>query len=42
MGNIFKDDSILKNDYIHGFKIFKIYNISPKNAFVKFHKRDKK
>ena len=42
MGNIFKDDSILKNDYNHGFKIFKIYNMCPKNAFVKFHRRDKK
>ena len=28
--------------YNLGFKIFKIYNISPKNAFIKFHKGDKK
>ena len=32
----------LKNYYKHGFKYFKIYNICPKNAFIKFHKRDKK
>ena len=40
--NIFKDDRILKNNYNHGFKNFKIYNICPKNPFIKFHKRDKK
>ena len=40
--NIFKDDRILKYDNNHGFKNFKIYNIRPKNAFIKFHKRDKK
>ena len=40
--NIFKDDRILKNDYNYGFKNFKIYNICPKNAFIKFHKRYKK
>ena len=40
--NIFKDDQILKNDYNHGFKNFKIYNIYSKNAFIKFHKIDKK
>ena len=39
--NIFKDDRILKNDHNHGFKYFKIYNICPKNAFIKFHKREK-
>ena len=26
----FKDDRILKNDYNHGFKTFKIYNICGK------------
>ena len=36
--NIFKDDRILKNDYNHCFKNFKIYNICPKNAFIKFHR----
>ena len=40
--NIFKDDRILKNDYNLSFKNFKIYNICPQNAFIKFHKRDKK
>ena len=40
--NIFKDYRILKNNYNHGFKNFKIYNICPKNPFIKFHKRDKK
>ena len=40
--NIFNDDRIKKNDYNHGFKHFKIYNICPKNAFIKFNKRDKK
>ena len=33
---------ILKSDYNHGFKNLKIYNICPQNAFIKFHKRDKK
>ena len=37
----FKDDRILKNYYNHDFKNFKIYNICPKNAFMKFLKRDK-
>ena len=40
--NIFKDNRILKKNYNHGFKNFKIYNICPKNPFIKFHKRDKK
>ena len=40
--NIFKDDRILKHDYNHGFKNFKICKICPKIAFIKFHKRDKK
>ena len=40
--DIFKDDRILKIDYNNGFKNFKIYNICPQNAFLKFHKRDKK
>ena len=40
--NIYKDDRILKNDYNHRFKNFKIYNICPQNTFIKFHKRDKK
>ena len=40
--NIFMDNRILKNDYNNGFKYFKFYNICPKNAFIKFHKRDKK
>ena len=40
--NIFKDDRILKNDCNHGFKNFKIYYICPQNAFIKFHKKDKK
>ena len=40
--NIFKDDRILKNDYNHAFKNFKIYDICPQNAFIKYHKRDKK
>ena len=40
--NIFKDNRILKNDYKHGFKNFKICNICPKNSFIKFHKRNKK
>ena len=39
--NIFKDDRILKNNYNHGFKNFKIYNICPKNPFIKFHKEIK-
>ena len=34
--NIFKDDRILKNDYNHGFKIFKI-NICPQYAY-KYYK----
>ena len=38
----FKDDRILKNDYNHGFKKFKIYNICPQNAFIKFHKTNNK
>ena len=40
--NIFKDERILKYDYDHCFKNFKIYSICPKNAFLKFQKRDKK
>ena len=40
--NIFKDDRILKNGYNHGFKNFKIFIICPQNAFIKFHKTDKK
>ena len=42
--NIYKDGRILKYDYMynHSFKNFKIYNICPKNAFIKFIKRDKK
>ena len=40
--NIFKDNRILKKNYNHGFKNFKIYNICPKNAFIKFPKREKK
>ena len=40
--NIFKDVRILKNDYNHGFKKFKIYNICPQSAFIKFYRRDKK
>ena len=40
--NIFKDERILKNDYNHGYKNLPIYNICPQNAFIKFHKRDKK
>ena len=40
--NIFKDNRILKNDYKHGFKNFKICNICPKNSFIKYHKRNKK
>ena len=40
--NIFKDDRIIKINYNHGFKNFKIYHICPKNPFIKFHKRDKK
>ena len=35
--NIYKDERILNYD----FKIFKIYNISPQNAFIKYHKGDK-
>ena len=40
--NIYKDEKILKYYYNHGFKNFKIYNIRPKNAFIKTHKRDRK
>ena len=29
-GNNYKDERILKSDYNHGFKNFKLYNISPK------------
>ena len=34
-----KNDRILTNDYNHGLKYFKIYNIFTKNAFIKFHER---
>ena len=34
--NIYIDDWILKSDYHYGFKMFKIYNICPKNTFIKF------
>ena len=40
--NIYEDDRILNYDYNHGFKNFKIYNIYPNNASIRFHKRDKK
>ena len=33
--NIFKDVRILKSDYNHVFKYFKIYNICPKNCIYK-------
>ena len=33
--NIFKDDRILKYDYNHGFKNFKIYNICPQKCIYK-------
>ena len=32
--NIFKDDRTLKNDFNHGFKNFKIYNICPKKIHL--------
>ena len=35
-----KDEKILRYDYNHGFKFFKIYNIFPQNAFIKSHKGD--
>ena len=31
-----------KNDFNHGLKKFKIYNICPQNEFLEFHRRDKK
>ena len=40
MGHL--DDKILKSDYNHDFKNFKICNICLQNAFIKFNKRDKK
>ena len=33
--NIYNDGRILKYDYNHSFKNFKIYNMCPKNAFYK-------
>ena len=39
--NIFKDERILKYDYVHGFKNLKIYSICPKNAFLKFYSKIK-
>ena len=39
--NIYKDERILKSNYDHHFKNFKIYYICPKIAFLKFDKRDK-
>ena len=39
--NIIKDERILKYDYNHDLKNFKIYNICHKNALIKFHKIDK-
>ena len=39
--NIYKDERILKYDYNHGFRNFKICNICPKNAFIKSHKGEK-
>ena len=38
----YKDNRILKYDYNHGFKNFKIYKICPKYAFIKIHMGDKK
>ena len=38
--NIFMDERVLKYDYDQGFKNVKIYNICPKNAFTKYHKKD--
>ena len=40
--DIHKDERILKYDHNHFLKSFNIYNIFPKNAFIKFHKGDKK
>lgn len=33
--NIYSDKKNLKSDYNYGFEILKIYNICPKNKFMK-------
>ena len=40
--NFYKNESFLNYDNNHSFKIFKLYYICPKNAFIKFHKGNKK
>ena len=40
--NTDKDKRILKADYIHVFKNFKICNICPKNAFMKLFTKEMK
>ena len=40
--NIYKGERILNYDYNHSSKSFKIYNICPQNAFIKFYKMDNK
>ena len=40
--NIYKDERNLKSDCNHGFQNFKIYNICPQNAFVKFNEKELK
>ena len=36
MGHLAIFTLILKSNYNYGFKIFKIYNICPKNTLIKF------